>query len=126
VSNINLLADDSIAALNGLHKHAKTKALPIGLTGFSQAGWIVPIAVEKSKLASIMVLWSSPICKVSEEDIFSQYTSDLDGKQIPSYNEALKARKQKYIWPEFLGKDSDPSDSIAKPDIPGLWMFFRK
>ncbi|MGL1958656.1 MAG: alpha/beta hydrolase [Colwellia sp.] len=121
--NINLLADDSIAALNVLYKHVKTQDLPIGLTGISQAGWIVPIALEKSKLANFMVLWSSPVCKVSEEDIFSKYTADLDGKQVPSYDEVLKSRKEKYIWPEFLGKDSDPSESISNLEIPGLWIF---
>ena len=121
--NVNLLADDSIAALNVLHKHAKTKNLPLGLTGISQAGWIVPIASEKSKLVNFMVLWSSPVCKVSEEDIFSKYTADIDSKQIPSYAEALKSRKEKYIWPDFLGKDSDPSESLGKLEIPGLWIF---
>jgi len=121
--NINLLADDSIAALKALKEHPKTKGLPIGLTGISQAGWIVPLAAIKSHLADFIVLWSAPVCKVSEEDIFSKYTSDLDGKLIPSYNEALKARKVKYIWPGFLGKDTDPSESLAKLKIPGLWVF---
>lgn len=124
--NINLLADDSIAALNVLHEHPKTKELPIGLTGISQAGWIVPIAAEKSGVADFMVLWSGPVSKVSEEDIFSKYTSDLDAGRVPSYAEALSSRKTQYIWPDFLGKDSDPSDSLAKLKIPGLWIFGKK
>ncbi|MBB3059576.1 alpha/beta hydrolase family protein [Microbulbifer rhizosphaerae] len=121
--NISLLADDSIAALNVLREHPKTKTLPIGLTGISQAGWIVPLAAERRKVVDFMVLWSGPVCKVSEEDIFSKYTSDLDGKRIPSYEEALKSRKVKYIWPGFLGKDTDPSESLAKLKIPGIWVF---
>lgn len=121
--NINLLSDDSLAALNTLHKHPKIKELPIGLTGISQAGWIVPLAAEKSKIVDFIVLWSAPVCKVSEEDIFSKYTADLDRKNVPSYYEALASRKERYIWPDFLGKDSDPSESIAKLEIPGLWIF---
>ncbi len=121
--NINLLADDAIAALNVLHNHPKTKSVPKGLTGISQAGWIVPLAAEKSGTADFMVLWSGPVTKVSEEDIYSKYTSDQDDKRVPSYQEALDARKVKYVWPDFLGKDSNPSDSLAKLEIPGLWVF---
>lgn len=36
--NIRLLADDSIAALDVLRDHPRIKALPLGLTGISQAG----------------------------------------------------------------------------------------
>lgn len=121
--NISLLADDSIAALNVLRDHPKTKALPLGLAGISQAGWIIPLAAEKSEAVDFVVLWSGPVSKVSEEDIFSKYTSDLDGDRVPSYAEALGAREDKYIWPDFLGKDTDPSESLAKLDIPGLWVF---
>ena len=40
--NLNLLAKDASAAVNTIHK--ENKNLPIGLVGFSQAGWIIPIA----------------------------------------------------------------------------------
>lgn len=121
--NINLLADDANAALAVLHAHSKTKELPIGLTGISQAGWIIPLAAEKSRIADFIILWSGPVCKVSEEDIYSKYTRDLDTKFAPSYEQALRERKQKYIWPDFLGKDSNPADSLVKLTIPGLWVF---
>lgn len=121
--NIVLLAEDAIAALSALSNHPRLKDVPLGLTGISQAGWIVPLAAEKTSLVSFMVLWSGPVCKVSEEDIFSKYTHDLDSQRVPSYAEALNARKQKYMWPDFLGKDSDPSESLTKLGIPGLWIF---
>ncbi|HEY7883620.1 MAG TPA: alpha/beta hydrolase [Cellvibrionaceae bacterium] len=124
--NLNLLANDAIAAVNALHQNPKVKGLSLGLTGISQAGWIVPLAVEKSKLVDFMVLWSGPVCKVSEEDIYSKYTADLDSNQVPSYNEALAARKVKYLWPDFLGKDTDSSENLAKLNIPGLWIFGEK
>lgn len=121
--NIVLLADDAVSALNALANHSALKGVPLGLTGISQAGWIVPLAAEKSGAVNFIALWSGPVCKVSEEDIFSKYTDDLDGKKVPSYEEALNSRKVKYIWPDFLGKDSDPGASLAKLDIPGLWIF---
>jgi pimeloyl-ACP methyl ester carboxylesterase len=106
-----------------LSQHAKVEGLSLGLTGLSQAGWIVPVAAERSDLVDYMVLWSGPVCKVSEEDIFSKYTANSDAKNIPSYGQALAARKTPYIWPEFLGVDTDPSTSLQKLDIPGLWIF---
>ncbi len=121
--NIVLLADYAVAALMVLSQHPALKDAPVGLAGISQAGWIVPIAAEKSPIAKFMVLWSGPVCKVSEEDIYSKYTTDKDDKKVPGYHEALSARKEKYVWPEFLGKDSDPGDSLVKLKIPGLWIF---
>ena len=124
--NIELLADDSLAALDMLHKHPKLKELPLGLTGISQAGWIVPLAAEKSRIVDFIVIWSGPVCKVSEEDIYSKYTADLDGVKVPTYDNALRSRTQKYIWPKFLGKDLDPTESLTKLQIPGLWIFGEK
>ncbi|MDO3386612.1 alpha/beta hydrolase [Gilvimarinus sp. SDUM040013] len=121
--NISLLTDDAIAALNVLRKHARTKDIAHGLTGISQAGWIVPLAAEQSRAVDFMVLWSGPVTKVSEEDIYSKYTSDLDGERVPSYSEALKARTREYVWPEFLGTDTDPTTSLEQLSIPGLWVF---
>src|SRR6056297_2260795 len=40
--NLNLLAKDASAAVNIIHKDNKN--MPIGVIGFSQAGWIMPIA----------------------------------------------------------------------------------
>jgi pimeloyl-ACP methyl ester carboxylesterase len=121
--NIVLLADDAVSALNVLASRPALKGVPLGLTGISQAGWIVPLAAKKSNVVKFIVLWSGPVCKVSEEDIFSKYTGDSDGKEVPSYDEALNSRKEKYIWPDFLGKDTDPSEGLAQLDIPGLWIF---
>ncbi|WP_185964446.1 alpha/beta hydrolase family protein [Aliikangiella marina] len=125
--NINLLADDALAAFEALRKHPTTQGLALGYTGISQAGWIVPIAAEKSGQLDFIALWSAPVCKVSEEDIFSRYTADRDGVdaggRVPSFQEALNARTEKYRWPKFLGKDSNPSDHLQHLDVPGLWIF---
>ncbi|MDO3382721.1 alpha/beta hydrolase family protein [Gilvimarinus algae] len=121
--NISLLADDAAAALAALKAHPKTQGVPLGFTGISQAGWIVPLAAEKSGAADFMALWSAPVCKVSEEDIFSKHTADNDGAAVPSYREALAARKTPYVWPDFLGTDTDPVTSLAELEIPGLWVF---
>lgn len=121
--NIALLADDASAALSLLASRKQLEGIPLGLAGISQAGWIVPLAAEKNPAVNFMVLWSGPVCKVSEEDIYSKYTTDRDDNRVPSYARALQSRKTKYIWPDFLGTDSDPSESLAKLKIPGLWIY---
>lgn len=125
--NIDLLADDAKAALTFLANHSKTKSVNIGLAGISQAGWIVPIAAErilqKDERLDFMLLWSAPVCKVSEEDIFSKFTKDHDGAKTPSYQQALNAREQAYIWPDFLGRNSDPNVHLNRIHIPSLWIF---
>lgn len=121
--NISLLASDAIAALSALQQHPRTKDVPHGITGISQAGWIAPLAAAQSQAADFLVLWSGPVCKVSEEDIYSKYTSDTDGKRVATYSEALNARTSRYIWPDFLGTDTNPSISLEQLSIPGLWVF---
>jgi pimeloyl-ACP methyl ester carboxylesterase len=124
--NVVLLADDARAALDALAGHPALKGVPLGLTGISQAGWIVPLAAERNEAVKFLVLWSGPVCKVSEEDVFSKYTADRDDRAVPTYEEALAARTEPYVWPAFLGKDSDPADSLATLSIPGLWIFGAK
>ncbi|MEO1172629.1 MAG: hypothetical protein AAFX94_11365, partial [Myxococcota bacterium] len=65
--NIKLLADDAAAGLDALSRHRKLQGIPLGLAGISQAGWIVPIAATKSSRLDFVVLWSAPVCRVSEE-----------------------------------------------------------
>ena len=126
--NLNLLAEDASAAIRVLQTHPKTKDLPIGLSGISQAGWIVPIAAENLHLQNhgvdFLILWCGPVTKVSEEDIYSKYTRDVDHSEnrIIPYSEALSARKRPYVWPDFLGIDSNPSDNLQSLTIPALWI----
>jgi pimeloyl-ACP methyl ester carboxylesterase len=122
--NILLLADDAVAALDALARHASLKGIPIGLAGISQAGWIAPLAAKRSHgAARFLVLWSGPVCKVSEEDIYSIYTRDADARLVPTYQQALSSRKEKYVWPDFLGVDTDSSSSLAELSLPALWIF---
>jgi alpha-beta hydrolase superfamily lysophospholipase len=92
--NIALLADDASSALQKLASDPALKGAPVGFAGISQAGWIAPVAAEKSPLAKFLVLWSGPVSKVSEEDIYSKYTADRDSPTAPNYDEALRSRKE--------------------------------
>lgn len=84
---------------------------------------IAPIAARNSPAARFLLLWSSPVCKVSEEDIFSKYTADDDRLTVPAYAEALRARTEPYVWPDFLGRDTDSGETLKTLTLPGLWLF---
>src|SRR5690606_32355565 len=49
--NISLLADDAVAALKRLSAHGALKSTPLGFAGISQAGWIAPVAAQRTELA---------------------------------------------------------------------------
>jgi pimeloyl-ACP methyl ester carboxylesterase len=121
--NLLLLADDAAAAVKTLSTHSRLQGKPIGLAGISQAGWIAPLAAKRSSLVRFLVMWSGPVCKVSEEDIYSKYTVTEDGATAPPYAEAVRARKTPYRWPDWLGRDTDSSEDLAGLSIPGLWIF---
>jgi hypothetical protein len=121
--NIALLADDAAAAINTLADKVSPHGAAVGLAGISQAGWIVPLAAAKTRRSRFLLLWSAPVCKVSEEDIYSKFTGDEDGPMRPSFATALAARHEPYVWPAFLGRDTDSAEDLASLSIPGLWIF---
>ncbi|MEL6869406.1 MAG: alpha/beta hydrolase [Pseudomonadota bacterium] len=120
--NLDLLAADAQAAVLALTRETALKGVPIGLTGISQAGWIVPLAAQRADV-DFLVLWSGPVCKISEEDIYSKYTRNADRDRAPPYAEALAARQAPYQWPAFLGRDTDAAEDLRALDVPGLWVF---
>ncbi|MEL6135198.1 MAG: alpha/beta hydrolase, partial [Bacteroidota bacterium] len=71
-ANLKLLAADVSAAVNVIHRENET--IPVGLVGFSQAGWIIPIAANKNPLITFMVLFSCPTITTLEQLRFQFYT----------------------------------------------------
>lgn len=124
-SNVALLADDALAGLQQLSTLPSLRGKSLGLAGISQAGWIAPLAARRSTAVQFLVLWSGPVCTVSAEDIYSAHTGDIDtrGVPAPAYRDALQARTQPYVWPDFLGRDTDSSEDLAMLSIPGLWIY---
>jgi pimeloyl-ACP methyl ester carboxylesterase len=121
--NISLLADDANAALEAFAPHPSLANAPVGFAGISQAGWIAPLAAQRNGRAKFLVLLSGPVFKVSEEDIYSKFTADAPTLFAAPYSQALASRKLPYVWPGFLGVDTDPAASLELLAIPGLWVF---
>ncbi len=124
-ANLNLLAEDAIAAINILHQHQRDKNVPIGLVGFSQAGWIIPIAANKNSLVNFMVLFSGSMVSTLEQLRFQFFT---EGKPDfwDNHTEAEVREHIRNAADRYQFANTDPYDALSTLSIPGLWLFGEK
>lgn len=122
-TNLTLLADDANAAVNMLHQRSKN--LAIGLVGFSQAGWIIPIAASKNPLLDFMVLFCSPVVPTLEQLRFQFFT---EGKP-DFWDNHTEAEAREHIRNDadrYQFANTDPYDYLNSLSIPGLWLLGEK
>jgi len=121
-SNLNLLALDASAASNILLAHLPPNSGPLGLMGFSQAGWIIPIAAKKNSKVNFMILFSGPVVTTLEQLRFQFYTQ-RNSRFWETHTEA-EVRDHIHSDPDryqFAG--TDPLDALVMLSIRGLWLF---
>ena len=118
--NLELLAKDAAAAVNILNEEYKN--LPIGLLGFSQAGWIIPLAAHENPLVDFMVLFSCPTITTLEQLRFQFYTNgDAEFWTKHTQEEALD---HMYNDPDrYQFTTTDPKVTLNNVSIPGLWIY---
>ncbi|WP_443947123.1 alpha/beta hydrolase family protein [Pedobacter sp. AW1-32] len=121
-ANLNTLALDASAAVNFLSSHLRIKKIPIGLLGFSQAGWIIPLAAEQNNRIEYMVLFSGPVVNTLQQLRFQFYTQG-NSKFWETHTER-DAREHVQNDPDrFVFTPVDPNLSLANLSIPGIWIF---
>ncbi|MFP9118342.1 alpha/beta hydrolase family protein [Flavobacterium sp. RNTU_13] len=123
--NLNLLAEDASSAVAVLGAKLKGKKLPIGLVGFSQAGWIIPIAATKNPMVRFMVLFSCPTITTLEQLRFQFYTNGND-KFWDTHTEQDAREHTKNDPDKYQFAATDPKASLNALAIPGLWVFGEK
>ncbi len=121
--NLTLLADDASAAVDLLHQ--QNKNIPIGLVGFSQAGWIIPMAANKNSLVDFMVLFSCPTITTLEQLRFQFYT-DGQADFWDNHTEEDARYHIKHDDDRYQFKSTDPKVALSRLAIPGLWLFGEK
>ncbi|UFH45665.1 alpha/beta hydrolase [Flavobacterium galactosidilyticum] len=123
--NLNLLSHDASAAVNTFRTYLKDKKIPIGLVGFSQAGWIIPIAADKNPQIEFMVLFSCPTITTLEQLRFQFYTNGnntfWENHTESDAREHIKNDPNRY---QFTA--TDPKIYLNNLLIPGLWIFGEK
>jgi len=122
-ANLALLARDAAAAMATLDRRAGDWGALTGYVGFSQAGWIVPLAAAKPPSPSFIAFWSGPVCRVGEELHFSAW-AEGDPDFWKTHSAADVEARMKSV-PQRPG-DVDPRDNLATLALPGLWLFGGK
>ena len=124
-TNLNLLSHDANAAVNTFRTYLKDKKTPIGLVGFSQAGWIIPITASKNPQIEFMVLFSCPTITTLEQLRFQFYTNG-NNDFWETHSEADAREHIKNDADRYQFTATDPKNSLNKLSIPGLWLFGEK
>ncbi len=120
--NLHLLADDGSVAIDTLKSLLKDKNIPIGLLGFSQAGWIIPIAAEKNSKVNFIVIFSGPVISTLEQLRFQFYTNG-DEHFWDKHTESEAREHVKNDPDKYQFEPTDPQIQLSKLTIPGLWIF---
>ena len=124
-ANLNLLSNDANAAVNAFRTYLNDKQIPIGLVGFSQAGWIIPIAASKNSQIKFMVLFSCPTITTLEQLRFQFYTNG-NNEFWETHTEADAREHTKNDPDRYKFVATDPKNSLVTLSIPGLWLFGEK
>ena len=116
-SNLQKIAEDAIAGVEYLASRPEIDAKRIGLIGFSQAGWVIPIAASQSEAISHVVILSGPVASTSQEDAFSTYTNDGDSAR--NYDDAKITQRLRGLNPGGF----EPLPVINGLTQSGLWLW---
>ena len=122
IANLELLASDAKAALEELVKQLKTKRLKVGLMGFSQAAWVIPLAAKNNPKVKFLTLFSAPVVTTLEQLRFQFYT-ESNPKFWETHTEA-EAREHISNDPDkYQFAATNPLDALNLLTIPGLWIY---
>ena len=121
--NLSLLAKDASAAVNKMQEVAMD--LPVGLLGFSQAGWIIPMAATLNPSVDFIVVFSGPTI-TSLEQLRFQFHTNGDPNYWGNHSEAEAREHIKNDPDRFQFTATDPKHFLADLAIPGLWLYGAK
>lgn len=124
-ANLTLLAQDANAAAEKFQTYLKDKKIPIGLVGFSQAGWIIPMAASKNPQIKFMVLFSGPTITTLEQLRFQFYTNG-NNSFWENHTEADAIEHTRNDPDKYQFAATDPKTYLKTLSIPGLWLFGEK
>lgn len=121
-ANLERLAADADAAVDALVARIPSRGMPVGLMGFSQAAWIIPLAARANPAVQFMVFFSGPVVTAREQFRFQFYTEGAPDFWA-THTEA-EARDHIRNDPDrYHFADTDPRDALAALSIPGFWIY---
>lgn len=121
-SNLDLLASDASAASYALLANLPASCGPLGLMGFSQAGWVIPIAAKKNPKINFMIIFSGAVVNTLEQLRFQFYTQG-NSNFWDTHTEAEAREHIKNDPDRYQFTATDPQDMLGTLKVPGLWLF---
>lgn len=114
-----LLAEDVLAGVRILQTRDDIDSSRIGLYGFSQGGWIVPIAaaIGKTEIA-FSIIGSGPTVTLGEELLYSELSGEDDCERSDLSDEEIEQ-----LLDEAGPSEFDPKPYLEKMTTPGFWMY---
>jgi dienelactone hydrolase len=114
----DLLASDALAAVEALRSRRDIDPARIGLMGFSQGGWIAPLAASRSPHVRFVVTVSGPAVSVGEEIAYSRLAGADPGSLQGLADAEIAARMKEFTGPHGY----TPEPVLMKLTVPSLWV----
>lgn len=116
-ANVRQLAADALAAVAWLRQRTDVDPSRIGLSGGSQAGWIVPLAASESADIAFATLQSAPAMSVGRQRAYAALTVN-GAREPPPTDSEIHAALDGQPDAGF-----DPRAAIGALRIPSLWQY---
>jgi uncharacterized protein len=114
-----LLAQDVLAGVRRIAQHPDVRADVIGLFGFSQGGWVVPIAAaEASTEVAFTIIGSGPAVSLGEELLYSRLSGEDRCQASGLPPEEIEAALANAGPSGF-----EPRPFLERMTGPGLWIY---
>jgi uncharacterized protein len=121
-NHFNLLAADADGAVNAVRKRSEIDPAKVGFLGTSQAGWVVPLAVVRSRHhVAFIAMADSPAVTTGEEAQWSQLAGE-DATNPPALTPAKRAELTRKLHPAGF----DPVPLLEQITVPGIWVYGRE
>ena len=115
---LRTLANDALACLEFLKKHARVDPQRVGFFGGSQASWIIPLAADGRTDVAFTVILAGAATSSGIETYYSALTGDGHRPVEPLSSEEIERRLQSYDGPTGF----DPVPVLARAKAPSLWL----
>jgi uncharacterized protein len=118
----DLLAEDALAGIAALKARPDVDPARVGLVGFSQAGWIMPLAASRSRDVAFVVIISGPAVSVGEEIAYSNLAGEDPGSEQGVPDAEIERRMKQFKGPHGY----DPVPVLRTLATPSFWILGEK
>ena len=114
-----LLANDVLTAARQVRAHPEIRPDLVGGWGFSQGGWVIPVAAaEGGGDLAFTIIGSGPTVTLGEEILYSDLTGESVCHPSDLSPSAIEARLEQAGPSGF-----DPRPWLEQMTVPGLWIY---